>query len=757
MSSISKLTTDGPRIVSISQSSTLKQAAEQMLLHNVGCLIVNNENGDFVGLLTERDIAYKVARHSAGTNGPGSITVAEAMTRDVLSVPPGTPTSQAREIMATHRIRHLPIVDDGVVVGIVSARDLMSRQILEDRAAAEEVAMLSNCLKSIDLDEAAQTIVKEAPKLFGARHCVLCLFKENLAGPIEESNAGAKDPACRSTDLMLDAGDLACRSTGSMLALRAPARPVASQVERPLDKTHCAQDDQSEFYCESIPDQCEGLDAQPPRLVIPLTVVCPGNGSSGSEGRLIGCLCMCGLPPSVAANRELIAYKAGLAKEILTSHLTNAALYQQARITSLTDALTGAGSRKLLEDKLESESARADRYKRPFSVAIIDIDNFKTINDTLGHAAGDEAIRKIAFCMKSGKRTPDILVRYGGDEFVILMPETKASEASVLLERLRLQVHDIKLSGGPPLSMSCGIAEYSTEPAESATQAGLGVMRRADTALYAAKSAGKDCVKIWDNSMTTALEPSDIELEKIKKLQQRIAGLSDKAEKMFIQSIWGLVQALEAKDPYAGKHSENVTHYAVGIAQAMDIGRRQVDIIRRAAMIHDIGKIGIPDAITSKPGKLTPRERAVIEQHPVIAVRILEKMTFLEQEMEIVRHHHEKWNGQGYPDGLSRTAISVGARILAVADTFDALTSSRSYRPPRRVAEATKILRDSSGYEFDPEAVRGMMAWLQRVAKDLDKTPDDLTTEDLLHEEDQTLSGGMYAGSTTCAASQQNT
>jgi diguanylate cyclase (GGDEF)-like protein len=472
MSSISKFTTDAPRIVSISQSSTLKQAAEQMLLDNVGCLIVNNENGDFVGLLTERDIACKVARYSAGTNGPGSITVAEAMTRDVLSVPP------------THRIRHLPIVDDGVVVGILSARDLMSRQILEDRAAAEEVAMLSNCLKSIDLDEAAQTIVKEAPKLFGARHCVMCLFKENPAGPIEESNADGKE-LC----LVLDAGDPACRSTDSMLALRTPARPVASQVERPFHKTHCAQDDQSEFYCESIPDQCEGLDAQPPRLVIPLRVVCPGNGSSGSEGHLAGCLCMCGLPPSVAANRELIAYKAGLAKEILTSHLTNAALYQQARITSLTDALTGAGSRKLLEDKLESESARADRYKRPFSVAIIDIDNFKTINDTLGHAAGDEAIRKIALCMKNGKRTPDILVRYGGDEFVILMPETKAAEASVLLERLRLQVHDIRLGPETPLSMSCGIAEYSTEPTEGGDQTSRDVMRRADITLYEAKSA----------------------------------------------------------------------------------------------------------------------------------------------------------------------------------------------------------------------------------------------------------------------------
>ena len=145
---------------------------------------------------------------------------------------------------------------------------------------------------------------------------------------------------------------------------------------------------------------------------------------------------------------------------------------------------------------------------------------------------------------------------------------------------------------------------------------------------------------------------------------------------MFVQSFWGLVQALEAKDSYAKKHSENVTYYCVAIAETMGIAPRQLEVIRRAAMIHDIGKIGVPDAILSKPGRLTPRERSIVEQHPLIAVRILEKMTFLEQEIDLVRHHHEKWNGQGYPDKISGGAIALGARIMAVADTFDALTSN---------------------------------------------------------------------------------
>ena len=202
---------------------------------------------------------------------------------------------------------------------------------------------------------------------------------------------------------------------------------------------------------------------------------------------------------------------------------------------------------------------------------------------------------------------------------------------------------------------------------------------------------------------------------------------------MFIQSIWGLVQALEAKDPYARKHSENVMYYAVGIAETMKVPSKEIDIIRRAAMIHDIGKIGIPDAILSKPDKLTPRERSIIEQHPLIAVRILEKMSFLEQEVAIVRGHHEKWNGHGYPDGLSDTSIPLGARILAVADTFDAITSDRAYHESRSLENAMEILIDSSEYDFDPEVVKSLVSWIGKIHKQFDKT-DHITPEDILNE-----------------------
>ncbi|MHC4510903.1 MAG: diguanylate cyclase, partial [Planctomycetota bacterium] len=633
-----------PKIVAISLDETVQSAANKMSDNKIGCLIVNDRNGQFAGIVTERDIVTRAVVSSIDLE---KTPVTEIMTPQVVLCPLGTPTSKAREIMAANHIRHLPVIDRGVVVDILSARDLMGQQRLEDRAAAEEVAMLSNCLKSIELGEAADTVAREVPRLFQAARCILCLWRRppGLRDKSEKRQTkGQALPAVMGNNRCLCARE---------------------KIEYPAgDK---APFDESGFYHESTPDDCRKAGANGPRLVIPLSISALKNAR---EHELSGYLCMCGLSDCSTLNRELISYKAKLTREILTSHLTNASLYHQARITSLTDALTGVGSRRLLEDKLDAECVRARRYKRPFSVGIIDLDNFKTINDVLGHAAGDEALKKLAACMKSQKRTPDILGRYGGDEFVVLMPETKAQDAAVLLERVRAKVLQTPVAENLSMTISCGIAQGLPDQNDSSSE----IIRRADLALYEAKSAGRNCVKIWDKTMSKVLKSSDIEFEKIQELKRRIAGLSEQAERMFIQSIWGLVQALEAKDPYAKRHSENVTRYALGIGETIKMPPKQLEVLRRAAMIHDIGKIGIPDAILSKPGKLTPRERNIIEQHPLIAVRILGKMSFLEQEIDIVRGHHEKWNGQGYPEGLSNSSISLGARILAVADTFDALT-----------------------------------------------------------------------------------
>ncbi len=686
-------------IIAVTRETTVKSAVDVMSGNHIGCLIVNDRGGKFAGIVTERDI---VGRAVACSMNLDTTTIGEIMTPHVVSCSVGTPAGRAREIMASHNIRHLPVIDDGMVVGILSARDLMGQQLLENRAAAEDVAMLANCLKSIELSEAANAVTKEVPKLFQAARCLLCLW-------------GTSSDSCEIND------------KPPVLVSDTDCLHNKEHLKRPVDGSELACE--NDFYCDSIPDECRKAGVQEPRMVIPLSIL---GLKEDCKEQLSGYLCMCGLAHSSIVNRELTSYKAKLTREILTSHLTNASLYHQARLTSLTDALTGVGSRRLLESKLEAECARAKRYKRPFSVAILDLDNFKTINDVFGHATGDDALKKLAECMKIEKRIPDILARYGGDEFVILMPETEANDALTFMERIRAEVQQIKVEENISMAISCGIAQNMPDFSDTSSD----VIRRADLALYEAKSAGRNCTKLWNEKMSRILKAGDIEFEKIKKLKRRVAGLSEQAEKMFMQSIWGLVQALEAKDPYARKHSENVMHYAVGIAGGMKISPKQLEVLRRAAMIHDIGNIGIPDAILSKPDRLTPHERRIIEQHPLIAVRILDKMSFLEQEVAIVRAHHEKWNGQGYPDGLSNTSIPIGARILAVADTFDALISDRSYHNSRSIAEAIEILTDSSGYDFDPEAVKALALWVKKVQSQLGKV-DQLTPEDLLDSQKQ--------------------
>jgi diguanylate cyclase (GGDEF)-like protein/putative nucleotidyltransferase with HDIG domain len=688
------------KILTINRNDTIKNAAALMLAHNVGCLIVNDDNGQFIGLVSERDVAH----HVANASDAGQLPVAHIMTGRVISCPPGTPTHEARRIMADHRVRHLPIVERGVVIGILSARDVMAQQLLEDRAAAEEVAVLSKCLKSIDLQEAVEIVAAETPKLFDARCCVLCLYPDGDTTKPPELVSSNRCPCADCGRSMIDGG----------------FTPVCWQATQSAD--------QGGLFFDETPAECTEHGGCPPRLVLPIEITGLPPMQGGREKRLAGFVCMCGLGPACTANKELTSYKAKLATEILVAHLTNAMRYQQARLTSLTDALTGVGSRKLLEDKLQAECDRAKRYKRPFSVAILDLDHFKMINDTLGHAAGDEAIRQLAQCINERKRATDVLARYGGDEFVLLMPETQAAEAAVLMERIRINVQQIPLEQGLTLSLSCGISESQLQQDSAPGD----VMRRADLALYEAKNAGRNCIKLWNKDMGRSLSTGEVEIERIQRLQRRIIGLSEKAEKMFMESIWGLVQALEAKDLYAKKHSENVMRYAAAITRMMELGPKQSDLIRRAAMIHDIGRIGIPDSILFKPGVLTPHERRIIEQHPIIAARILEPMSFLEREVAIIRHHHEKWNGQGYPDGLARTAIPLGARIIAVADTFDALTSDRAYHTQRPVREAIRILKDSADYELDPAVVTAMLAWIDSLAKQLDKASEDLTVEELL-------------------------
>jgi diguanylate cyclase (GGDEF)-like protein/putative nucleotidyltransferase with HDIG domain len=681
-------------IVAVGCEDTVLQAAMAMHENGVGATVVTDEDSRVIGILTERDLLALLASEAMD---PRATPVKSIMVPGPASCTMGTPMHEARDLMMSRRIRHLPIVaDDGTAVGMLSSRDVLAHQVVNDRAmrsAAEQVAMLTTCLKSLNFDEVVDLVTRQVPAIFRADRSVLFFPPEDEG---EEF-------------LLVSRNNCPCPDG------RLPSHEGLGPASR-----------DGGIRLGGAPCACTALGGSRQCMVVPLEVAGLGGDRSRAEQASRGYLCMC-LNPDSAGSPEPLLYKGTLIREILNATLTNARLYQIARQESLTDPLTGAGSRRMFEEQLEVEFSRSKRYSRPFCVAIFDVDRFKSINDRLGHIKGDEILRKFADCIRREKRTSDVLARYGGDEFVLLLPETSEAGALILLQRVRHSAEAIPMAEALSFSTSCGVVELAPESRMPANE----VIRCADMALYEAKRAGRNRVETWSQASDRIKSKQQVDDEKIEELQGRIAHLSLQSKEMLVQSIWGLIQALEARDKYARSHSENVMRYSVGVAETLDLDPVAVDVVRRAAMIHDIGKIGVPDSILCKSGRLTDEERAVIHQHPLIAVRILDQMQFLQRELPIVRHHHEWWNGQGYPDGISGQVIPRGARILAVADAFDAITSDRVYHRSRPVSRAVEVLVEGSGSQFDPEAVEAMKRWMQRVSESLgaDELP---TVSDLL-------------------------
>ena len=387
---------------------------------------------------------------------------------------------------------------------------------------------------------------------------------------------------------------------------------------------------------------------------------------------------------------------------------TNRRLEEQAA----TDELTGLPNRRRFLDVLRHEFEQARRYGTSLVLAVVDVDRFKNINDVYGHAFGDRVLREVANTLQACVRTVDTVARLGGDEFEILMPQTEIQDAFSTAERIRREIAQLPISDGAEVlqvTVSIGIGSA----AGSADRTPDNLVQRADEALYAAKGAGRDCTRAWPLACDHRPDEAPLEQEAVERLQQHIQGLASRSLEMFIQSVQNLVRAIEAHDPNTRGHSEKVAAYAVRIAETLGLADEDVDAIRRAGMVHDIGKVGISDAILRKPERLTPEERRLVEQHVLIGASILDQFGTLDGAIPIVRYHHERWDGRGYPDGLQGEAIPLGARVLAVADVFDALTSDRAYHRARDEAATLGILKQEAGRQFDPAAVEAMARWLR--------------------------------------------
>jgi diguanylate cyclase (GGDEF)-like protein len=326
-------------------------------------------------------------------------------------------------------------------------------------AAAEQIAMLSKGLKCVDLDEVVRLVTEEVPKLFEAEFGVLCM-KDAHSGPASQSAMISRNH-CPVDDAFL------------------VSRPQAEEF----------QGSQAPFLLDHVPHPCEALNGRPPGVVIPLQVS-EFDGEGHEQRYAYMCLCRAnGTPPM---SQDLFLYKAGLIREVLSANLTNAVLYRIALMQSEVDSLTGTYTRRVLEDRLQTEFNRAARYGRPFCITVVDVDDFKHVNDQFGHAAGDQVLRDLADIMQQEMRNTDTLARYGGDEFVWILPETDSRAAAMAMERLRTRVASQPASDHPAITVSCGVAEWTGATTDTASD----VLRRADAAMYQAKRTGRNRVEV---------------------------------------------------------------------------------------------------------------------------------------------------------------------------------------------------------------------------------------------------------------------
>jgi diguanylate cyclase (GGDEF)-like protein/putative nucleotidyltransferase with HDIG domain len=365
--------------------------------------------------------------------------------------------------------------------------------------------------------------------------------------------------------------------------------------------------------------------------------------------------------------------------------IENAQLFTQANIRANTDELTGLYNHRHFHERLEQEIARGSRFGSTFSLVLMDIDLFKSYNDIYGHLAGDQVLRKVGHYVGSTVRSIDLAFRYGGEEFAVILPEARLDDAFKVGERIRKTIESKTSQRSMPITISVGVANWPTD----------GVMKeelisRADAALYRAKKLGRnqtcissDAVKAGSNIISTELE----------------------AQPKALSIIYALAATVDAKDSYTYGHSRKVSEYAVKMAEALNLTADRVNTMRAAGLLHDIGKVGVPDSILNKKSALTGDEWNPIRQHPDLGVEILKHVIDLVNCLPAIQHHHEHYNGQGYPSGLSGETIPFEARILSIADSFDAMTSPRPYRSQLSFADAMRELKRCAGTQFDPVLV----------------------------------------------------
>jgi diguanylate cyclase (GGDEF)-like protein len=373
--------------------------------------------------------------------------------------------------------------------------------------------------------------------------------------------------------------------------------------------------------------------------------------------------------------------------QLVASIVANLAERTRLATEALTDSLTGLGNRRALHDRLESELATALRHGHVLSVVMLDVDNFKEINDIGGHASGDDALRKVADCLRAVSRGGDTIGRVGGDEFMWIMPETDRYQAEQAVQRARYLIGEAVTY---PVLATTSVGICDTLASADAEE----LPRLADIAMYASKVGGRNQVTLYDAAMDNTFL-SHARGEWVERAQA-------------LSGLRALARAIDAKDHDTREHSERVAAFVGRLASAAGWTDDRIGRLREAALVHDVGKLGIPDAILTNPGRLTLEERVQMQAHVELSARIVGSV-LSEEQVEWISCHHERPDGSGYPHGLTTDEIPEGAALIALADAWDVMVAGRPYTSRRSVDEAYAECLALSGRQFCEHAVQTLM------------------------------------------------
>ncbi len=410
--------------------------------------------------------------------------------------------------------------------------------------------------------------------------------------------------------------------------------------------------------------------------------------------------------------------------------VTNARLYARVQRQATTDGLSGLFNHRTGQEKLADQLRLAERYQRNLAVVMIDVDHFKSINDRYGHPAGDAVLKTVAKLIRSNCRDVDIPVRYGGEEFLLILPEVSQEGAVVVAERIRRHVareaivhEEIEIT----VTASLGVAAYP-EDAENHQS----LLDLADKALYMSKRLGRNQVHTASDLMfsefsigaqTAAPEteaPAEPPAAPVEQDDLSPPAEPPKEELVpeVVEMVKALASALYSKSEYNKEHHLETARFAELLARVMGLGQQQVEQIRVASLLHDVGVLSIPENIINKPGLVTEEEMDIITQHPQLGAQLLRPIQALKEICDIVENHHECWDGTGYPRGLKGEDIPLPARIVSIVDAYHAMISNRPYRPAMSKEQARQALKNGAGSQWDPFLIDIFLAVLENLERE---------------------------------------